>query len=235
MKYAIGMMLPFVLLQVLQAQQAPPDINTYVSMANAGQMEEVRNELPKLLERYPNHPGVLYIQGLVATDGDEAVRIYQGILDNFPRSEWADDALYKVYQFYYALGLYRTAELKMAQLKKEYPTSKYVTQSADVSSADLAEEQEQPSAGDASGAVPSKAAQGGYALQVGAYSAQENAEKQKLFFEDLKMPVEMISRLKDGRSLYIVLVGNFTTADEARALGTRIKKNYNIDSIVISR
>src|SRR5512140_2678476 len=95
------------------AQGSEPDINSYIARINNGQGEEVRNEIPSLLAKYPNNPGVLYLQGLVTSDGGEAVRIYQSIVDNFPKSEWADDALYKVYQFYYALGLYRTAELKI--------------------------------------------------------------------------------------------------------------------------
>ena len=74
-------------------------------------------QLPALLSKYPNHPGVLYLQGLLTKEGAEAVRIYQSIVDNFPKSEWADDAVYKTYQFYYSLGLFRTAELKMNQLK----------------------------------------------------------------------------------------------------------------------
>jgi tetratricopeptide (TPR) repeat protein len=238
MNFAIRGMLPTILVvaQVLQAQQAAPNIRLYVSMVDAGQIEQVRTQLPALLERHPNHPGVLYVQGLVATDGAEAVRIYQSIVDNFPKSEWADDALYKVYQFYYALGLYRTAELKLAQLKTDYPTSKYVVKPAETSSEKLAEEQEPP--GPVSSPlreIASTSSPGGFALQVGAYSAQENAEKQRLFFEDLKMPVEVINRVKDGRSLYIVLVGTFNTADEARAQGSEIKKSYNIESFIISR
>jgi cell division protein FtsN len=76
---------------------------------------------------------------------------------------------------------------------------------------------------------------GRYALQVGAYSLQENAEKQKLFFEDLGFPVEVMNKVKDTRSLYIVLVGNYGSSDEARAKGAEIKKNYNIQSMVVTR
>ena len=229
----------FVTLPVtIDAQSADPDISRYMSLIDNGQADQVRSELPSLLARYPNNPGVLFLQGIVTKEGAEAVRIYQSIVDNFPMSEWADAALYKVYQFYYALGLYRTAELKMNQLKKEYPASKYLTGSAEPETQNLAEEQEQPPASqtdETTRRAKTTDPQVQFALQVGAYTAQVNAEKQKLFFEDLGYVVEVISRVKDNRSLFLVLVGGYPTYAEAKAKSTEIKQTYNIDSIVISK
>ena len=222
------------------AQTAEPDITKYVAMVNAGQADQVRTELPALLAKYPNNPGVLYLQALVTKDGAEAVRIYQSVVDNFPRSEWADDALYRVYQYYYSLGLYRTAEMKLDQLKKDYPNSRYVKGTADSNVKALPEEKEKSVAttGADSATTRPEAVQVPlpvYVLQVGAYTAQVNAEKQKLFFEDLGYPVEVISKVKDNRSLFLVLVGSFQTYDQAKEKGGEIKKKYNIDSFVISR
>ncbi|HXF99753.1 MAG TPA: hypothetical protein VNL69_03165, partial [Bacteroidota bacterium] len=54
-----------------------PDVQQYVAMAEAGDIETVRGQLPSLLKQYPNNPGVLYLQALLTTDGAEAVRQYQ--------------------------------------------------------------------------------------------------------------------------------------------------------------
>ncbi len=224
--------------------QDRPDIRRYLTRIEEGESESVQAEIPSLLEHYPNNPAVLYLQGRVAADGAEAVRIFQGIVDNFSRSEWADDALYSVYQFYYAIGLYRTAELKMNQLKKEYPNSEYVVSASEVDTGKLAEESGGEATVPTSPAVdgntkePSGSAaavQGQFALQVGAYASEENAETQKLFFEDLGQPVEVINRLKGSRSLFLVLVGNYMTYEEAKAKSAEIRKSYNIDAFVVSR
>lgn len=249
MSTSVGVMA--ILLAFLQTPETPSEVSRYLSMVEAGQAEQVRGEIPALLAKYPNNPAVLYLQGVVTVDGTEAVRIYQSIVDNFPKSEWADDALFKVHQFYHAIGLYRTAEIKLNQLKTNYPSSPYVTGAASPETAQLPEEKQPPAAEpslsppDVTVAeppaetkqppVPVETARGQYALQVGAYSLQENAEKQKLFFEDLGFPVEVINKVKDTRSLYIVLVGNFKSTDEARARGAEIKKNYNIQSMVVTR
>ncbi len=221
---------------IIYGQGTEPDVAKYLGMIKNGEGERVKGELPTLLTKYPNHPGVMYIQGLLTSEGADAVRIYQSIVDNFPKCEWADAALYKVYQFYYALGLYRTAELKMNQLKADYPHSKYLTAAAEQTR--LPEEAIDTASRAPRGgvdSVKSSRLQVQFSLQVGAYAAQANAEKQKSFFEGLGYPAEIISKLKDNRSLFLVLVGAYPTYDEAKAHGNEIKQKHNIDSIVISR
>lgn len=223
------------------AQGTDPDINSYIARIDNGQGEQVRAEIPSLLSKYPNNPGVLYLQGLVTADGGEAVRIYQSIVDNFPRSEWADDALYKVYQFYYALGLYRTAELKMEQLRKEYPSSKHLKVASEPETKNLAEERVPPPPPPVQDTVAQPVQEPvtppalRFALQVGAFTAQVNAEKQKQFFEQLGYPVEVLNKVKDNRALFLVWVGTYKTYEEAKAGGVEIKKKYSVASIVISR
>lgn len=232
-QFVLGVLVIFFPLIVF-GQGNEPSIGRYVTMVETGEEEAVRAEIGSLSTKYPNHPGVLYLQGLLAAEGAEAVRIYQSIVDNHPMSEWADDALHKIYQFYYALGLYRTAELKMNQLKKEYPSSRYASGGSGVSTKDLPEEEAAPAPEPATQSGV-KAAQGQFTLQVGAYSTMENAEKQKLFFEDLGYPVEVTKKVRDGRSLFVVNIGSYATYDDAKARGTEIKKTYNIDSFVVTR
>jgi len=74
-----------------------------------------------------------------------------------------------------------------------------------------------------------------FSLQVGAYTALTNADRQKKFFEERGYTAEVISRVRDGRSMYVVLVGAYKTYDEAKARATEIKQRLNIDSFVLSR
>lgn len=237
------------------------EVQRYLTMVGNGQSEEVRRDIPSLLTRYPNDPGVLYLQAQVTKEGAEAARIYQSVVDNFPRSKWADASLFKVYQFYYALGLYRTADIKLAQLKKEYPGSKYLATVSGAEPGKLPEEEEggqtpavrteeppapartekpagQPVNGSrlpAAEAPRSGVAPTAFTLQVGAFSTQANAEKQKQFFENLGYSVEVISKMRDTRMLFVVLVGTYSSYDEAKGKGGEIKKKHNIDSMVVPK
>ncbi|MDH4069229.1 MAG: SPOR domain-containing protein [Ignavibacteria bacterium] len=221
------------------------EVQPYLDRLSSGELEEVREEVSDLVDQYPNDAGVRYLQGLVTEDGTDAVRVFQGLVDRYPESEWADDALYKVYQFYYSIGLYRTAELKMGQLRGDYPDSPFLTSAgAKVTpKADPPAESETTdpvpvvSEGGATGSGEAVSQPGGgqFALQVGAYSSRENADKQKFFFEDQGFPVEVINRVRDGRALFLVLVGNYLTYEDAKAKSADIRRSYGVDSFVVSR
>jgi cell division septation protein DedD len=138
-----------------------------------------------------------------------------------------------VYQFYYALGLYRTAEMKMAQLKKNYPASKRGAGGGELDTGKLPEEKpESPPAGAPAAADTHASAPAHFALQVGAFTTQANAEKQKAFFEGEGYTVEMISRVKESKSLFLVLVGSYPSAELAKAKGAEIREKFHVDSIV---
>jgi tetratricopeptide (TPR) repeat protein len=233
MKRALVLLLLVLIAPALRAQSADAEVTKYLAMVQDGKMDQVKAEIPSLLSKYPNNPGVLYLQAQTTSEGAEAVRIYQSIVDNFPASEWASEALFRVYQFYYALGLYRTAEMKMAQLKKNYPASKRATGGGEVDTGKLPEDRlESPPAGTPAAADTHASAPARFALQVGAYTTQANAEKQKAFFEGLGYAVEMISRVKENKSLFLVLVGTYSSAEDAKAQGAEIRSKFHIESIV---
>jgi len=223
--------------------QGDLDIAPYLERLRNGDTGELRGEVSDLAEQHPNDAGIRYLQGLVMEDGTDAARVFQGLVDRHPKSEWADDALYKVYQFYYSLGLYRTAELKWAQLQREYPDSPHLASASGGAKPSQPEQSSDinPPSGETgiteSAAVSSRGEiqSGQFALQAGAYSARENAEKQKLFFEDQGFPVEVINRVKDTQSLFLVLVGNYLTYDEAKSRIAEIRNKYGVESFVVSR
>lgn len=236
MKQAAFVMMILLTPAVLYPQHADTEVAKYLTMIQNGQADRVKAEIPALLDKYPNDPGVLYLQAQTTSEGAEAVRIYQSIVDNFPTSEWAPEALFRVYQFYYALGLYRTAEMKMAQLKKNYPSSKHTLGVPEADTRQIPDENAQPPV---NGVKPTSEGHdvtaASFTLQVGAYTTQMNAEKQKAFFEGQGYTVETINRVKDNRSLFFVLVGSYTSVEEAKAKGQEIKKQFNIDSMVTTK
>lgn len=244
-------------------------IRELVSRLGKGDTDAVKAALPDLIARYQNDPGVIYLQARVATDGIEAAKLYQSILDNFPQSEWADDALHSLYQYYYAMGLYKTADLKLQQLRKEYPQSEYLGRQTppeispaalDAGKTDTTAAPPRPGAAAGDRAAPADEGRETrvtpgvsetprqidssrytpaetlpYTVQVGAFSTSENAQKQKVFFEEFGYTAEITNRVRGGRSLYLVWVGSFATRDEARRTLREIESKYNITPIVVER
>ncbi|HEY4612242.1 MAG TPA: SPOR domain-containing protein [Bacteroidota bacterium] len=213
-------------------KQNEPDVQRRLEMIEKGQDDAVKAELPTLLTNYQNHPGVLFLQAVLTTDGTEASKIYQSIIDNFPKSEWADDALYKLYQYYYSIGLYKTADQKADQLKRDYPFSAYAADETPAKQA-KAPPQEQPAVIRKASTVPKFSTS--FTLQVGAFSTLQNAEELRTRFEREGYVSNIFTIVKNGQKLHKVWVGEFQSQDEAKRFSGEIKKKFNLESMVVSR
>jgi hypothetical protein len=51
----------------------PQNINLYLTLLEKGSIQEVKDNLPELLDRYPDDAGVYYIQALVNEDGESSI------------------------------------------------------------------------------------------------------------------------------------------------------------------
>jgi tetratricopeptide (TPR) repeat protein len=122
----LSLLLHFLGAAIVFAQMPEAEVRKRLDFIYSGQAERVRIELPSLEKQYSNDAGVKYLDAILTTDGAAAVKKFQAIVDQLPQSEWADAALYKVYQYYYSVGLYKTADQKFEQLKQQYPNSLYV-------------------------------------------------------------------------------------------------------------
>ncbi len=209
-----------------------PDIRQRLEMVEKGQADAVRAELPSLMTNYQNNPGVMYLQAVLTTDGAEAAKIYQSIVDNFPKSEWADDALYKLYQYYYSIGLYKTADQKLAQLKEEYPFSAYAAEQTPAVE-EKPVTKEKPAVMKLGGTVPKFVTN--FTVQVGAFSTLQNAEDLKVKFEKEGFVSNIFTIVTNGKKLYKVWVGEYQTYEEAKRFTSEIKRKFNLASIVVSR
>ncbi|MGD0589418.1 MAG: SPOR domain-containing protein [Bacteroidota bacterium] len=232
---AVALILVFILVVPSlrsQTSNQEPDINHRLEMIEKGQGEAVRAELPALMTNYQNNPGLMYLQAVLTTDGTEAAKLYQNIVDNFPKSEWADDALYKLYQYYYSIGLYKTADQKLTQLKEEYPFSAYATEQNLV-----AEEKptikEKPADVKPKGTIQKFATN--FTIQVGAFSTLQNAGELKAKFEKEGYPSNIFTIVSHGKKLHKVWVGEFQTYNEAKQFAAKVKKKFNLTAMVVSR
>jgi hypothetical protein len=209
-----------------------PDIRHRLELIENGQADAIRAELPSLMTNYQNNPGIMYLQAVLTTDGAEAAKLYQNIVDNFPKSEWGDDALYKLYQYYYSVGLYKTAEQKLVQLKEEYPFSAYAVEQNPMTGEKPATK-EKPSIVKPKGTVPKFATN--FTVQVGAFSTLQNAGDLKVKFEKEGFSSNIFTIVSNGKKLHKVWVGEFQTYDEAKKVTLDINKKFNLAAIVVSR
>jgi cell division septation protein DedD len=234
------------------AQMPEAEVRKRLDFIYNGQAERVRIELPSLDKQYSNDAGVRYLDAILTTDGAAAVKKFQTIVDQFPQNEWADDALYKVYQYYYSVGLYKTADQKLDQLKQQYPNSLFIVgtvskqkptaieqkPATDTTKPEPVEQKrdEQPKEGtrDTIASVPAQVV-GKFAVQAGAFSTKRSARKQVEFYSTIGRKADLTTKLIGGKTLYVVSIEDFTNEQDARNFIAELKAKYNIESIIVAR
>ncbi|GAB5465522.1 MAG: hypothetical protein Kapaf2KO_09580 [Candidatus Kapaibacteriales bacterium] len=105
---------------------------TYLTMIADGRLQDVKAKLPDLMVERPNDPGVQLLLGVVIDDAFKALDIYKKITETYPDSEWADDAYWRIVQFYAVMGDTTQAKNELTSFRRKYPTSGYLVPAIDV-------------------------------------------------------------------------------------------------------
>jgi len=263
------------------------------------------------MNQYPGNDSVVFLAALVKERAEEAIIAYKAMIQNYPNSSYADDALAKVGEYLYARGLYTQASKELSRLPRNYPTSEHIQRAIDLQINSLLAIGESDSAryyvtrygtnfpsldfsydfsserplinrplGDAaatplspgmrntspypkarhsesSSAAPSTTPQVSsnipppsvkrtsvkspsplprpFVVQVGAYGARNNALRQVQQLDQSGFSSEVWPITVRGKNLYAVHVIRYGTRSEAEAIGRRLKKELNLNYLVINR
>ena len=82
--------------------------------------------LPTMEQKYPNNPSLMYLKGLLETNGEEAKDVFAKLYNTHPTSEYGDDAVMKVAEYYYAAGLYVQAKNWLKKMPIYYSRSEHI-------------------------------------------------------------------------------------------------------------
>jgi tetratricopeptide (TPR) repeat protein len=212
------------------------DVNIvpYLQQIENGKADEVRNELIGLKERYSDDPSVMFLEGVLTENGQKAVVIYQKVVDEYPDSKFADAALYRIYSYYYALGLYESATEKLNKLIADYPKSPYIRiakQNQLPVNPEITQEDKTDTTQHKNEDV--KGTDYKFTIQAGAFSNNENAESLQLKFEKSGIFSEIKDKLVAGTTFHVVYVGKFVTENDAGSFLKTINDKFELLGRVI--
>ncbi|NWF50450.1 MAG: SPOR domain-containing protein [Ignavibacteriaceae bacterium] len=203
------------------------DIVPYLKMIESGNIEEPSEKLAELKLVNPDDPSVMFLDAVLTTNGETALKIYNRILEKNPDSKYADASVYRIYSYYYALGLYKTASEYLNKLKTEYPESPYIKiaerklpQKDDfvTQNLDTQNEKKQETTG-----LDYK-----FTIQAGAFSNILNAQQLQKNFEESGLFSEIKDKTVGGTIFHVVYVGKFVTEDEASKFLDVINPRFNL-------
>ncbi|MFC2130368.1 SPOR domain-containing protein [Bacteroidota bacterium] len=131
MKLIISIIISFLLFGSAESFSQTAEVKQCLKLIAEGKIDEAKRRLPDLLADYPDDPGVKMLHGVVIEDGYKAVEKYTDIITDYPESEWADDAYWRIVQFHSIIGDTTQAKLHLNNFRKKYPGSEFLIPATD--------------------------------------------------------------------------------------------------------
>lgn len=116
----------FIITFCLSILSAQDHLDELIQDVLHGSRDSAAVYLPTMEQRYPNNPSLMYLKGLVETNGEEAKVIFAKLYNTHPASEYGDDAVMKVAEYYYAAGLYVQAANWLKKMPIYYSRSEHI-------------------------------------------------------------------------------------------------------------
>ena len=102
------------------------DIDRFIGEVLSGSKDSAVYYFPIIEKQYPNNPNMLFLKGILETDGEIAMKIFIDLYDKHPTSDYGDDAVMKVAEYYYASGLYVQSAKWLKKMPLYYSRSKHI-------------------------------------------------------------------------------------------------------------
>ncbi|MBN2200379.1 SPOR domain-containing protein [bacterium] len=102
----------------VQADAPPEDLIQWIE---DGRLNEARARIAHMEADRRNPEQVLFLKGLVTSNGDSAIVIFERLLMMYPNSRYADEAAYRLGQEKIARGLYRSALRPLNEVFRKNP------------------------------------------------------------------------------------------------------------------
>ena len=238
------------------------NIDMYISLIHEGQSEGVKDNLPELISKYPNDPGVIYLQALLTVNGMKSLELYSKLIEKFPESKYSGEASVKIGEYFYARGLYSQAGRQLCSIPRKYPRLSNMQVIIDmmVSSFRAIGEEDSvkyyssiyqsmfPNLDISKYGIKKKSISTSrtivkenrkepkpYVVQIGAFGSIQNANRLKLQVTQIGYDVEISPVQTNGKGLHAVRVVRYRSKSSAERVGESIKKKLGIDYRVLYR
>jgi tetratricopeptide (TPR) repeat protein len=240
-------------------------VSEVIEMIKEGKFQQAKIQLKEFKKNKKPSDSVLYLLGLLTTNGDTASSYYERLLNIYPESRYNDDALLRLAQIRYAKGLYLAAQNQFNKILDNYPQSplnpkcqywiglchlamgqkdsaafcfnKIITNFPKSDTYKLAL-QELQNLKTITTLATNKSVNENlyirYAIQVGAFTHQNNALIRKAFFEREGYQVNLRTKTKNGTVFYLIWVGSFDTRKEGLKFKEKLKKKYGGEYTIVT-
>ncbi|MFQ5824606.1 MAG: SPOR domain-containing protein [bacterium] len=86
---------------------------------------DVKLKVKSFVEKHKGTAIALYLEAVIEPDASKAVENYKQLLNQFPNSEQAENALFRTAQYYFSRGLYMSARKHFLDFRERFPKSTF--------------------------------------------------------------------------------------------------------------
>lgn len=231
----------------------------------SGKTLEAQGMLAELQEAGKDDPAIMYLQAVLTEDAFRAVNIYKKITTDYPKSEWCDDAYWRLVQFYAVKGDTAKALKELDLFKSKFPASEFLSPATDLVGSALSyyrssaknkkpesvakvvnspkeniKTNEVKHKDDNKNVVETKPEKiekkaKSYGIQVGIYSSIETAKSETEKFKVQRLRSEIVEKEVNGKKMFAVIIGNYATKESLEKNRTIVEKICNCETIIYEK
>ncbi len=220
---------------LLLAQEV--NIIPYLKSIEKGEAQSVSSKIPELKKEYPNDPSILFLDAILTQDGIKAVGKFLTVANKYPKSNYADADLFRVYSYYFSLGKYKSAKDYLSLLSKNYPDSPYLS----IANKNIPDKDEiiltdlsHPTPPENSDSQSQKTdLKSNYYIQAAAFTLLENAQKLKTKLDNGGYNTLLKEKEIGGTTFHVIYVEGFSNKEDAEKALKSIDSKFDLSGKVL--
>ena len=116
----------FILFTLVYSQS---ELDNLIKEVYSGKTENAINAMPRLKKEFSELPSLIFLDALIDEDIEDSIEKYKIFFKYYESSEYADDAIMKISEYYYTKGLYVESSRWLKKINLYYPNSEHIDRS----------------------------------------------------------------------------------------------------------
>ena len=108
---------------------AESELDTLIQEVYSGNIEKATSSIGRLKKEFPDNPALLFLEAMIDNNPEESIRKFKKLYDYYRDSEYADDAIMKISEYYYAKGSYVESSNWLKKINLYYSDSEHINRS----------------------------------------------------------------------------------------------------------
>lgn len=105
------------------------EIDEMIEEVYAGKTSSAFEQMPRMKREFSDIPSLLFLDALIDQDIDRSIEKFKKFFKYYESSEYADDAIMKISEYYYTKGSYIESSKWLKKINLYYPESEHINRS----------------------------------------------------------------------------------------------------------